>query len=108
MNPEVIEAMIDGGRDNYESRLAAAQARLSQQQFSEAKAHLQRAIEHDAQRTVAWQVLGQAEQGLGDLAAAQQAWQQGITVAQANGDQQAEKVMSVWLRRLGRAEGGEG
>jgi Tfp pilus assembly protein PilF len=108
MDPETIEAMIAGGRDSYESRLAAAQARLSQQHWAEAKAHLEQAIQHDAQRTVAWQLLGQVEQGLGHLAAAREAWRQGIEVAQVNGDQQAEKVMSVWLRRLTRAEGDKG
>jgi DNA polymerase (family 10) len=37
----------------------------------------------------------------GDLAAAKTTWQRGIAVAQANGDEQAKKVMQVWLKRLG-------
>ena len=51
---------------------------------------------------MAWQALGQALRDSGDLAAARQAWEQGVEVARSNGDQQAEKVMMVWLRRLDR------
>jgi hypothetical protein len=39
---------------------------------------------------------------LGDKSAARQAWEQGITAAQAHGDKQAEKEMTVFLKKLDR------
>ena len=104
MNPEAIERMIDQGRDSYEARLAAGQARLKQGDLQRARTHLERACALAPDKTMAWQTLGQAHQALGDDSAARQAWTRGQQVARSNGDQQAEKVISVWLRRLERDE----
>lgn len=102
MNPEVIENMMAAGRDSYEARLAAGQARLKQGELARAREHLQRATVFKPQQTMAWQELGRACREAGDFQAARLAWQQGIEVAAGNGDKQAEKVMGVWLRRLER------
>ena len=102
MNPEVIEKMIAGGRDSYEARLAAGQARMKQGDLPRAREHLRRATEMQPTRTMAWQELGRACLESSDQAAARDAWQQGIEMAAANGDKQAEKVMRVWLKRLDR------
>ena len=102
MNPEVIEKMIAGGRDSYEARLAAGQARMKQGDVARAREHLQQATEMQPTRTMAWQELGRACLESSDQAAAREAWQQGIEMAAANGDKQAEKVMAVWLKRLDR------
>ncbi|MGY6553634.1 MAG: hypothetical protein ACXIUM_03835 [Wenzhouxiangella sp.] len=103
MNPEVIENMIAAGRDSYEARLAAGQARLKQGELALARAHLEQATIFKPQQTMAWQELGRACGEAGDVQAARQAWQRGIEVAAANGDKQAEKVMGVWLKRLDKA-----
>lgn len=100
MKPEVMEAMIAAGRDSYEARLAAGQARLKLGDIEQARSHLQQAISFKPNQTMAWQELGRACREGGDVEAARAAWQQGLLVAQANGDKQAEKVMSVWLKRL--------
>lgn len=102
MNPEVIENMIAAGRDSYEARLAAGQARLKLGHHEQAREHLQRAIAFKPTQTMAWQELGRACLQGGDVQTARQAWQGGIEVAAANGDKQAEKVMGVWLKRLDR------
>ena len=102
MNPEVIENMIEAGRDSYEARLAAGQARLKQGELDRAREHLERATDLEPGQTMAWQELGRACQEAGDIAAARSAWQSGVEIAAANGDKQAEKVMMVWLRRLDR------
>ena len=102
MNPEVIEKMIEAGRDSYEARLAAGQARLKQGEVGRAQEHLERATALKPGQTMAWQELGRACNEAGDAAGAREAWQKGVETAAANGDVQAEKVMTVWLRRLDR------
>ncbi|MGV8385447.1 hypothetical protein ACV34G_04615, partial [Pseudomonas aeruginosa] len=44
-----------------------------------------------------------ARQAAGDLAGARQAWEQGLATAATHGDKQAEKEMTVFLRKLDRA-----
>ena len=103
MNPEVIEKMIDQGRDSYEARLAAGQARLKRGDLLEATAHLKAAVAFRPDQTMAWQEMGRAELERGEPVLARQAWERGVEVARSNGDKQAEKVMMVWLKRLDRS-----
>jgi len=100
MNPETIEKLIDQGRDSYESRLAAGQARLKAGDLAEAIGHLEIATGHRPEQTMAWQELGKALNDLGRSEAARTAWEKGLDAARTNGDKQAEKVMTVFLRRL--------
>ncbi|NBB92277.1 MAG: tetratricopeptide repeat protein [Gammaproteobacteria bacterium] len=100
MDPKIIERMIDDGRDTYESRLAAGQARLKAGDVAEAVAHLEKATGHKPEHTMAWQELGKALEKLGQPEAARTAWDRGLASARANGDKQAEKVLTVFLRRL--------
>jgi len=100
MNPETLEKMIQGGRDSYEARLAAGQARLGNGDIEQAIEHFRRAVEHDDAHSTAWQLLGKALVANDETQAAAGAWRRGIDVARARGDKQAEKVMSVWLRRI--------
>jgi len=46
--------------------------------------------------------LGKAHLALGDHAAARNAWEQGLEAARAHGDKQAEKEMTVFLKKLDR------
>ena len=107
MNPETIETMIESGRDSYEARLAAGQARLKQGDLEQAIAHFKLAIAFRDDQTMAWQDLGKAYRDTGDVAAAREAWARGLEVASANGDKQAEKVMQVWMKRLQRSVPGD-
>jgi len=102
MNPEAIEKLIDGGRDSYESRLAAGQARLRHGDLKKAIEHFEAALRHKPDQTTAWQELGRALEANCESGPARNAWSRGIEVARANGDKQAEKVMNVWLKRLER------
>jgi Flp pilus assembly protein TadD len=102
MNPESIERMIDNGRDSYEARLAAGQARLKHGDLGRAIAHFRKATELGPDRTAGWQELGKALEANGEYEVAHEVWVHGIEVARANGDKQAEKVMKVWLKRLER------
>lgn len=100
MNPEVIEKLIKQGRDGYEARLAAGQARLKAGDLEQARVHLEKATGFKPDQSMAWQELGKACHDAGDSEAARHAWQQGLEAARANGDKQAEKVMAVFLKRL--------
>ncbi len=101
MDVAALENMIEQGRDSYEARLAVGQAYLKRGQFSHAAAHLKVATTTEPDKTVGWQLLGQVWRDQGEDAAARAAWERGIEVASANGDEQAKKVMQVWLKRLG-------
>jgi Tfp pilus assembly protein PilF len=100
MNPEAIEKMIEDGRDSYESRLAAGQARLKAGDLADAVVHLEKATGHQPEQTMAWQELGKALNELGQPEAARTAWERGLDAARSNGDKQAEKVLGVFLKRL--------
>ena len=102
MNPEILENLINKGRDSYEARLAAGQARLKNGDLEQAIAHFRAATSHAPEHTTAWQELGKALEANGEPESAHEAWERGITAAIANGDKQAEKVMGVWLKRLGK------
>jgi len=102
MNPEVLEKLINNGRDSYEARLAAGQARLKSGDLAEAIAHFREATAFKPEYTMAWQELGKALEANGEPEAAHEVWERGIAAARANGDKQAEKVMGVWLKRLSK------
>ncbi|GGA29009.1 hypothetical protein GCM10010981_17320 [Dyella nitratireducens] len=59
-----------------------------------------RAVSFDPNYSAAWKLLGKACLALHDEAGAVEAWRQGIGVAQQRGDKQAEKEMTVFLRRV--------
>ena len=81
---------------------------LKIEQFQQAAAHLERAVKLSSDYSAAWKLLGKAYLGAGDAQAARDAWTQGVAVAQARGDKQAEKEMTVFLRRLDKREKASG
>lgn len=103
MNIEALEKMIASGRDSAMLRLTLARLLFEQQRFADAAGHLQHAVELDANYTAAWKELGRMQHALGDFDAARQAWTRGLEVASHNGDKQAGKEMTVFLRRLDKA-----
>ncbi|MCY1305063.1 hypothetical protein D9M70_548450 [compost metagenome] len=48
--------------------------------------------------------MGKALEAQGDHAAARAAWSEGLAAAQAHGDKQAEKEMTVFLKRLDKRD----
>lgn len=101
-----LERMIAGGRDSAMLRLALARLLADQERTDEAIAHLEVALEFDAGYTAAWKELGRAHARGGDAPAAERAWRQGMAVARAHGDRQAEREMGVYLKRLQRSGAG--
>ena len=66
--------------------------------------HLAKAVEFDPAYSAAWSLLGKLHADAGRADQARQAWESGIEAARKRGDKQAEKMMTVFTRRL--AKGG--
>ncbi|MBH3341352.1 hypothetical protein I5L51_19745 [Pseudomonas mendocina] len=100
MSTEALEKMLAKGMDNALLRFGLGKAHLDGGDAARAAVHLQRCVEFDPSYSAAWKLLGKALQAKGDGGGARQAWQQGVAAAQAKGDKQAEKEMTVFLRKL--------
>ncbi|WP_073526343.1 tetratricopeptide repeat protein [Pseudomonas fluorescens] len=95
-----LEKMLAKGVDNSLLRFGLGKGYLDLKDNAKAAEHLQRCVEFDPKYSAAWKLLGKAQLGLSDKAAARQAWKKGIEAAQAHGDKQAEKEMTVFLKKL--------
>ncbi|AYN13641.1 hypothetical protein CHR29_00095 [Pseudomonas monteilii] len=102
---ESLEKMLAKGVDNPLLRFGLGKAWLDEGNGAEAAEHLARCVEQDPKYSAAWKLLGKAHQLQGDLAAARKAWEEGIEAALAHGDKQAEKEMTVFLKKLNKASG---
>lgn len=69
---------------------------------AKAAEHFQCCVGFDPKYSAAWKLLGKAQLAQGDHAAARQAWEHGLEAARAHGDKQAEKEMTVFLKKLDR------
>jgi predicted Zn-dependent protease len=95
-----LRAQCGGPRDGALLRFSLGNALLGEGQAADAAEELRRALAFDAGYSAAWKLLGKACLATGDREAAAAAWRQGIAVAQQRGDKQAEKEMTVFLRRV--------
>ena len=93
----------DGPRDGALLRFSLGNALLGEGDAATAIDELQRALTFDPTYSAAWKLLGKACLEAGQPDAAADAWRRGIAAAGARGDKQAEKEMSVFLRRLHKA-----
>lgn len=100
MSTEALEKMLAKGMDNALLRFGLGKGHLDSGDAAQAAEHLQRCVEFDPSYSAAWKLLGKALQAEGNADGARQAWQQGIAAAQAKGDKQAEKEMTVFMRKL--------
>jgi len=100
---ESLEKMLAQGMDNPMLRFGLGKGYLDAGDAEKAAAHLRRCVKLDARYSAAWKLLGKALQSSGDLEGARTAWEKGLVAAQAHGDKQAEKEMTVFLRKLDKA-----
>lgn len=100
-----LQAMLARGQDNALLRFGLGKALLDGCEPGEAVLHLRRCVEQDPNYSAAWKLLGQALLATGERDKAEQAWKTGLATAQARGDKQAEKEMTVFLRRLEKGRG---
>ncbi len=94
-----LEDLLVAGPDTALLRFSLGNAYLKNNPKT-AVTHLSRAVALDPRYTAAWKVLGKALSLEGDISSAIDAYQQGIEIAEENGDKQAAKEMGVFLKRL--------
>ena len=97
---ESLLKLVGGARDNALLRLAIASELLAQGEAATAASHCRQALAWQPDYTAAWKLLGKALTVAGGTADALQAYRQGIVVANAHGDIQAAREMTVFARRL--------
>lgn len=105
MNASLIDnlrAQCGGPRDGALLRFSLGHALLDAGDHAAAIEEFRRAVAFDPNYSAAWKLLGKACLAAQDEAGAAEAWRQGIAAAQQRGDKQAEKEMSVFLRRIAR------
>ena len=99
---EQLRALCGGPRDGALLRLSIANALLGAGRREDAIGELRAALRFDPRYSAAWKTLGRALAEAGDTAGAIAAYEAGIAAAHERGDKQAEKEMTVFLKRLTR------
>ncbi|WP_029770639.1 hypothetical protein [Pseudogulbenkiania sp. MAI-1] len=92
-------------RDGALLRFGIANEYAHLQNWTEAEAHLRAALSMQKDYSAAWKLLGKVLAAAGKEREALAVYQEGITVAQAKGDIQAVKEMTVFARRLQKSLG---
>lgn len=95
-----LERLLGGPRDGALLRYSLGNEWLKAGDPARAVDYLRAAVERDANYSAAWKLLGKALAEKGEHEAAADAYAQGIRIAQAHGDIQAAKEMTVFARRL--------
>ena len=105
-NPVItnLERLINGPRDGALLRYSLGNEWLKAGDPTQAVECLSAAVTADDRYSAAWKLLGKAHLELGQREQAEAAWQQGIQAAQANGDAQTVKEITVFLKRLHKAQ----
>jgi predicted Zn-dependent protease len=99
-----FEKMLAAGKDGALLRYSLGNEYLKAEDPAHAAEHLARAVALDPRYTAAWKLYGKALAAAGRDAEALAAFREGIAVAVARGDKQAEKEMTVFARRIERAQ----
>ena len=97
-----LEGLLARGQDTPLLRYGLGAEYAKQSRYPAAIAHLQHAVAKDPSYSAAWKLLGQSLVANGNVDAARAAYEQGIRSAEAKGDKQAAKEMTVFLKRLSK------
>ncbi len=100
-----LELMLQRGQDSPLLRFSLGNECLKEGDLVAAISHLRHAIELNPGYSAAWKVLGQAYSRTGTTDRAVEAYRHGIAAATAQGDMQAAREMTVFLKRLGKDRG---
>ena len=101
-----FERMLASGKDSALLRYAIGNECLKAGDFPGAVESLAQAVAQDPTYTAAWKLYANAREHAERHAEALDAYRRGIVVARQKGDRQAEKEMTVFARRIERAQGG--
>ncbi len=110
MNPRIasLEKMIDGPRDGALLRFSLGNEYLKEGELAKAESSFRAAVDRDKHYSAAWKALGKTLVDANQPEAALAVYEQGITVAEARGDIQAAKEMTVFAKRIRKAQGNPG
>ena len=100
---ERFEALLASGKDNALLRFGLGMQYLRAGDPGRAADHLRAAVTQDPGYSAAWKLLGNALAESARAGEAIEAYRSGIAAAQARGDKQAAREMTVFLRRLEKA-----
>ena len=95
-----FEKMLADGKDSTLLRFSLGNEYLKAGDPASAANHLKQAVVLDPKYSAAWKLLGRALVESGQPAGALLAYREGIAVAEAKGDKQAAKEMTVYARRI--------
>jgi Flp pilus assembly protein TadD len=104
---EIFLKMIDNGQDSEMLRFTVGGAYFKEEKFEDAISHLRKAVELKPDYSAAWKMLGRSFAAAGDTENALEAYDQGLSVATANGDKQTAKEITVFRKRVIKALGQE-
>jgi predicted Zn-dependent protease len=104
---ETFEKMLASGKDSAMLRFSLGNEYLKLARPDDACVHLQAALQFDPRYSAAWKLLGKALSESGKAAEALAIYRQGIAAAEAKGDLQAAKEMTVFARRIDKQLAGE-
>lgn len=93
-------AMLERGQDSALLRFSLGNEYSSLGHYERAVEHLRAATKLDRNYSAAWKLLGRSLAETGQHSDAISAYREGIAIAEQNGDRQAAKEMTVFLKRL--------
>ena len=103
-----FENMLAAGKDGALLRFSLGNEYLKAGDVARAIEQLALAVALDPKYTAAWKLYAKSLAGAGRDADALAAYRSGIAVANARGDRQAEKEMTVFARRIEKSITGSG
>lgn len=95
-----LEKLLGGPRDGALLRYSLGNELLKAGDAPTAAMRFRESVERDPNYSAGWKMLGKALAEAGNAAGALAAYEQGIVVAEARGDVQAQKEMAVFAKRL--------
>ena len=98
-----LEKLLGTPRDNALLRYSLGLEYAKTGDKARAAQYLRDAVERDPLYSAAWKALGRALADSGKTDDAREAYRRGIEAAREKGDRQAEKEMTVFMKRLGKA-----
>ena len=101
-----LEKLLGGPRDGALLRYSLGNEWLKAGDPAQAVGYLRAAVASDPKHSASWKLLGRALADCDDEPAALAAFQRGIAAAQAHGDIQAVKEMTVFAKRLSKPSAG--
>jgi Tfp pilus assembly protein PilF len=104
---ENLQLMLERGQDSPLLRYALGQECLKAGDLVTAIDHLRQAVDQNPRYSAAWKALGEAHAKAGTIDRAIDVYERGIAAANAAGDVQAAKEMTVFLKRLRKLRPGE-